>query len=1085
MTWRNIGPFRGGRVTAVAGVAQDPFTYYFGSTGGGVWKTEDAGNTWRNVSDGFFETGSVGALAVAPGDPNVVYAGMGEAPVRGVTTSHGDGVYRSTDAGVTWTHLGLEATRQISAIAVHPQDPDLVYVAAQGSPWKDTPERGVYRSADGGATWELVLHVSDDAGASGLSMDPTNPRILYAAFWDHRREPWVVRSGGEDSGVWKSADGGTTWERLGAEKSVDDGGLPELMGKVGVAASVRPGRVWAMVEADDGGLFRSDDGGETWTRVNDERVLRARAWYYTHVFADPIDPDTVYVLNAPFMRSIDGGRSFERVASPHGDNHALWVNPRDNRFLINGNDGGANVSLNGGETWSTQGNQPTAQFYRVDVDRGFPYRVYGGQQDNSSVSIASAAPGGIGREDWHPVGGCESAHVAFDPDDPTLSYAGCYQGMIDEYDERTGWRREIMAVPFLGLGVEPKDQPYRFNWNAPIEVSPHDPTVLYHAGNVLFRSEDRGVTWTAVSPDLTRDEEDKQGLGGTPITNESAGGEVYNTIFYVALSPHEAGTIWAGSDDGLVHVTRDGGATWDDVTPPGIGEAQINAIEVSPHEPGAAYVAVTRYKLGDFTPLAFKTGDYGATWTKITDGIDDGDWVRVVREDPVRRGLLYAGTETGLYVSFDDGARWQPFQLDLPVVPVTDLAVAGDDLVAATQGRAFWILDDLGPVRQAAEAAGAELHLYRSGPTVRAFFGSGRPGAAVGKSPQNGAVIDYVLSEGLAEALAGGGSAGDDTGEVGEEETGGADGAEDEAEDSGPTELTLEITDSEGTVVRTFSSRPTAGGGGEPSPFGDGWSEPLPAKAGMNRFVWDLSAEGVTEVPGLLTFGGIGAPTVAPGTYTLRLAAGDHEATGELQLVEDPRRDTTGASYAEQQALLERMRETIDALNDSVLRVRQVRQQVEAELARVKDLGPGDDRESREARKAAVDGITEDGEALVEDLTAWEESVVQTKTTNFQDIINYPNRFNAQLAYLFGVVDGSGPPVSAGAKERYQELRAEWLEHEAELDRLLGEEVDAFNDLVREHQVPAVVVPPTDDERKAMDEAEAGGDGESGGEVVQ
>ncbi len=641
MAWRNIGPFRGGRATAVAGVAQDPLTYYFGSSGGGVWKSEDAGTTWKNVSDGFFETGSVGALAVAPSDPNVVYAGMGEAPVRGVTTSHGDGVYRSTDAGRTWTHLGLDATEHVSAIAVDPRDPDVVFVAAQGSAWKPTPERGVYRSADGGATWKLVLHVSDSAGASDLAMDPTNPRIVYAAFWDHQRTPWQIRSGGPGSGVWKTTDGGTTWERLGRGGSEEkgtpsgaDGGgaegggpgakggrLPELMGKVGVAVSpARPDRVWAMVEADDGGLFRSDDAGKSWHRVNDERVLRTRAWYYTDVFADPRDPETVWVLNAPVMRSTDGGHTFHRVRVPHGDNHDLWLNPNDPRYLVEANDGGACVSTNGGETWSSEDNQPTAQFYRVDTDDTFPYRVYGGQQDNSTVAIASAAPGGITEKDWFEVGGCESAHVAFDPEDPKLVYAGCYQGMITEHDVVSGHERDVMAEPFLGLGTDPDQQPYRFNWNAPIEVSPEDPSVIYHGANVLLETRDRGVHWREISPDLTRNEKGKQGPGGAPITNESAGGEVYGTIFAIAPSPLDAGTIWVGSDDGLVHLTRDGGGHWTDVTPPdlsGLGEAQVNAIDASPHQPGKAYVAVTRYKLGDYRPLAFRTEDYGATWTKI------------------------------------------------------------------------------------------------------------------------------------------------------------------------------------------------------------------------------------------------------------------------------------------------------------------------------------------------------------------------------------------------------------------------------------------------------------------------------------
>jgi len=1087
MKWRNVGPFRGGRVTAVAGVAQEPYTYYFGSTGGGVWKTEDAGTTWQNVSDGFFETGTVGALAVAPSDPNVVYAGMGEAPVRGVTTADGDGVYRSTDAGKTWTHLGLAATRHISGIAVHPDDPDVVYVGAQGSPWQDTPERGVYRSTDGGATWELVLHVSDDAGVSALSMDPTNPRILYAAFWDHRREPWVMRSGGPDSGVWKTTDGGDTWNRLGAEKGPDDGGLPALMGKVGVAVSpAKPDRVWAMVEADDGGLFRSDDGGKSWRRVNDERVLRARAWYYTHVFADPTDPDTVYVLNAPFMKSVDGGRTFSRVDSPHGDNHALWVNPRDHRYMINGNDGGANVSLNGGATWSTQGNQPTAQFYRVDVDRQFPYHLYGGQQDNTTVDIASAAPGGIGRRDWHQVGGCESAHVAFDPDDPVLVYAGCYQGMISEHDQRTGLERSIAAIPYLGLGVEPKNQPYRFNWNAPIEVSPQDPNVLYHGANVLLRSDDRGVTWTEISPDLTRDELEKQGPGGEPITNESAGGEVYNTIFSVAPSPHDAATIWVGSDDGLVHLTRDGGGSWNDVTPPGVGEAQINAIEVSPHQAGAAYVAVTRYKLGDDTPLAFKTTDYGAHWSRITDGIEDGDWVRVVREDPVRRGLLYAGTEGGAYVSFDDGGNWQPLQLNLPVVPVTDLKVAGDDLAAATQGRAFWILDDLSPLRQIGDGTGdADLSLFRPADAVRAQFG-GRPGAGPeGQNPPSGAVIDYVLSEDLAATLSATPGDGDE-GEAMTQAEGEQDEmvAEEDAEQPSGPELELEIVDADGAVVRTFSSRPEPGedhgGGEEESFFGGGGSTILPTKAGMNRFVWDLRGEEATEIPGLVTFGDLGSPEMPPGTYTVRLTAGDREVTRTLKVLEDPRIDRSGftgdTSYAEQQALLAKIHDLLDALDDGVLQERRVREQVEQEIARAEDLSAAG------ANDEAAKAITEAGKKLVEDLKTWEESVIQSKTTNFQDIINYPNRLNAQIVYLFTSIDGSGPPVSAGAKTRFDELRDQWSQRKQALDELLGARVSGFNDLVREHQVPAVVVPPTDDERKAAEQETAEDAGASTGD---
>ncbi|HEX6201182.1 MAG TPA: hypothetical protein VF150_13030, partial [Thermoanaerobaculia bacterium] len=834
--------------------------------------------------------------------------------------------------------------------------------------------------------------------------------------------------------------------RRGPRGGSDAGKLPELMGKVGVAASARPGRVWALVEAEDGGLFRSDDGGETWTLVNGDRVLRARAWYYIHVEADPVDPDTVYVMNAPFMKSEDGGRTFRTIGTPHGDNHDLWIAPEDNRRMINGNDGGANVSFNGGESWSTQGNQPTAQFYRVDTDATFPYTIYGGQQDNSTVAIRSAAPGGIGVTDWHDVSGCESAHLAFDPENPRYVYGGCYQGIIGEWDAVTRTERDVMAVPYLGLGVDPIDQPYRFNWNAPIEVSPHDPSVIYHAGNVLLRSTDRGVSWTEVSPDLTRDEEDKQRAGGAPITNEAAGGETYNTIFYIALSPHEEGVIWTGSDDGLVHLTRNGGESWEDVTPPELPESQINAIEVSPHDPAKAYVAVTRYKLGDYRPYAFKTSDYGATWTAIAGGIPEGAgaWMRVVREDPERPGLLYAGTETGAWVSFDDGERWQPLELGLPVVPVTDLAVADGDLVAATQGRSFWVLDDLSPLRQVAaareEVAGAELHLYQPEPAVRVGWGGGF-GRAVGQNPPVGVVLDYVLSEELAESLKGPRKPDDGDEEAAAEDEEEAVGDAEEAAADKPEKPTLEldVLDADGRVLRRYSSKPEKGSR----------TETLPAKAGMNRLVWDFQEEGTIEIPGLFGFGDA-QPVVPPGTYRVRLTAGDHEATREVEIVEDPRIDTTAAGYAEQQTLLAGIRAALNDLHDSVLRARTVKAQVEAEVERAEDL-PGNEE--------GAEAIEEAGGELAKALKEWEDSVVQTKSQTFQDVVNFPNLLNAQLAFLFDAVD-DGPPTTKGALTRWQTLQAEWQEKKAALQTILDEQVAAFNALVAEHQVPAVVVPP-------------------------
>ena len=1007
MEWRNIGPFRGGRVTAVAGVPADPLVYYMGATGGGVWKTEDAGLSWRNVSDGFMKTGSVGAIAVAESDPNLVYVGMGEAPVRGVATSHGDGVYRSTDAGRTWTHVGLEKTRHISMIAVHPRNPDLVYVAAQGSPFGPNPERGIYRSADAGATWTRVHTVNDTTGASDLSMDMTNPRILYAAYWDHQRTPWRVRSGGPGSGVFKTTDGGATWRKLTS-------GLPRtVMGKVAVSVSrARPDRVYALVEAEDGGLFRSDDGGDTWTLVNEERVLRTRAWYYINVFADPGDPDTVYVLNAPMLRSIDAGRTFTTVPTPHGDNHGLWINPRNPRWMINGNDGGANVSLDGGRGWSTQANQPTAQFYRVNTDARRPYWVYGGQQDNTSVAIASRTNGpGITSSDWHPVGGCESAYVAFNPAAPDTVYAGCYQGIISEWSRATGTTRNVMAYASLGLGEPSNEQKYRFNWNAPIVVSRHNPAVIYHGGNRLFRSENRGNSWTAVSPDLTRNDPATQGPGGAPITNEGAGGEVYNTIFAVAESPHDARTLWVGTDDGLVHVTRDGGAQWSNVTPKGMGEFQVNAIEVSPHDASTVYLAVTGYKRDDFTPHVYKTRDGGRTWERLVAGLPDGSFVRVVREDPVRRDLLYAGTETGAHVSFDGGRAWQPLQLNLPVVPVTDLQVRDGDLVASTQGRAFWILDDLSPLRAAdAGLSSRALHLLAPSPAVLWPGTQGPPSGAgaVGRNAPAGAVVYYTLAKAPAE-----------------NET-----------------LTLEVRDAAGKVVRRLTSEapPPPRPGAPPPPR-------LPAAAGLNRFVWALRTGPIGEVAGQYINGNLQGYRVGPGTYRVRIAVGSQSADQPLQVVPDPRAKLTEGSFTEQQALLAAIHARVGEIHRRVVSLRDLRDQAKAIV-------------ERNVNHPQAAAIKEVGDLLTAALTAWEDVALQSRQKTFQDVINFRNQLNAHYLYVAEELDGDDPTVTDGIRARLKDLDAEWVAHDGEWQAILGKTVPAFAAALTRAGVGTVVVRP-------------------------
>ncbi len=1003
MRWRLVGPFRGGRSVAVAGVRTQPEVYYFGGVGGGVWKTTDAGITWTNVTDGFLGTASVGAIAVAPSDPNVVYVGMGEHAPRGVTTSHGDGVYRSTDAGRTWTHLGLDATRSISRIVVHPTDPDRVWVAAQGSPYAPTQDRGVYRSGDGGTTWSKVLFVSEDAGASDLSMDPTNPRILYAAFWDYTRLPWQMRSGGPGSGIWKSLDGGDTWKRTAK-------GLPALMGKVGVSVSgANPDRVYAIVEAEpDGGVFRSDDAGASWTGVNQTRGLRSRPWYYMEIFADPGDQNTVYVMNAPLWRSVDGGRTFQSLRQEHGDNHDLWINPTDPDNFVNANDGGATVTFNAGATWSTLRNQPTAQFYRVNADNRFPYWIYGGQQDNTSVAIKSRdVDGGIGWEDFHPSAGCESAYIAFDPDDPRYQYGGCYLGQIDEYDELTGLDRNVQAEPGMPASIQPKDMTYRFNWNAPIVASPEDPHTIYHGGNVLLRTRDRGDSWDVISPDLTRNDTTKQGPGGGPITNEGAGGEVYGTIFTIAPSPLDGGVIWTGSDDGLIHVTRDGGETWTDVTPKGLPESQINAIDASPHDAGTAYAAVTGYKLSDFTPLAYKTTDFGRTWTKITDGIPAEHWVRVVREDTEVQGLLYAGTEMGAFVSFDGGGHWQPLQLDLPVTPVTDLKVAHGDLVAATQGRAFWILDDLTPLRElatrGAEIAAAPAWLFATGPAYRqgggGGFGGGDP--TEGRNPPNGAVLLFHLKD-------------------------------------APTGTAkLEISDPSGAVVRTYATDP-----------GDGPDAPskLSANAGMNRVVWDLNRERVPGVEGLFVFGSLAGGRVSPGTYTARLTVeglDPVETRVEVRDIPQVAAEVTAADHAARDALLADIRDELTALHAGVTDVGDIRQQVDAVLERTKDL-------------AQADRIEEAGGALTDSIAAVDSMLVQRAWTSGQDPTVFPTRLNQFFIYLHGAVANAPGAPTDGMKARFRELSRQWGAYRGRVQWILGPGVDGFNRLLEELGVPAV-----------------------------
>jgi photosystem II stability/assembly factor-like uncharacterized protein len=884
LEWRNIGPYRGGRVTTVTGVPGNPNLYYMGAAGGGVWKTENAGRTWENLSDGFFKVGTIGAVAVSESDNKVIYVGTGESPIRGVTTSHGDGVWKSTDAGKTWEHVGLENSGQISKIRIDPRNPDISFIGVQGQIWGPNEERGVFRTMDGGKHWEHVLKAGPQTGASDLRMDPTNPRILYAAMWNHGRKPWFIHSGGTDGGIYKSVDGGDNWKKL-------TGGLPEMVGKIAVDVSAsNPDRIYALIEAEPekGGLWRSDDGGNNWSLINAHRVLHTRAWYYIHLAADPVDEDTVYVLNVPLLKSIDGGKNWEIISTPHSDHHDHWINPVDNRNMINGNDGGATITFDGGKTWSSIMNQPTAQFYRVTTDNQVPFRIYGGQQDNSTVAITSRSLyGGIGVSDYFDAGGGESAHIAFDPDDPRLIYATTINGTLTEYDHGTGLERTIIPYPELVFGKDSKNLKYRSNWNAPVAVSPHDPSTIYYGTQKLLRSTDRGVTWTKISGDLTRNDPGKQGRNGGPLTPENVGAEYYNTIFYVVESPLEKGHIWVGSDDGLVHLSRDGGGNWDEISPPHRGEAMINAIEISTHQPGTAYLAVTGYKLNDFSPYIYRTDNHGKSWKRIDKGLPEDTFVRVVREDPDRKGLLYAGTEAGMFVSLNDGGDWHSLALNLPPVPITDLAIRQGSLVAATQGRGFWVLDDLFMVQAADSIGDGPVQAFAAERTTMIGNRGWRSEDFEGSNPPYGPRIYYYLEE------------------------------------EGP--LSIELFDTEGNPVRSFSSEESGyercllHNSDPRKPYKPSYP---PSVAGLNHWDWKADRQGFTCVEDMTLYAGLHGPTVPPGRYTARVMANGQSDEVSFELAMDPRNRVSSEEIRAWSARVDETAELLETLlsNLNVLR---------------------------------------------------------------------------------------------------------------------------------------------------------------------
>lgn len=1009
MRYRMVGPFRGGRSTAVTGVAGQPHRFYMGATGGGVWRTDDAGLHWVNLTDRFLDVGSIGAIDVADSDPNVIFVGTGSACIRG-NVSTGRGIWKSADAGATWEFAGLPDAGAIGAVVVHPTNPELVYVAALGHPFGKNRERGVYRSKDGGKGWDIVLFLNDSTGAVSLAMNPKNPREIYAGMWRAERKPWTLISGGPEGGVYKTTDGGDTWKKLG-------GGLPSgLVGKVTVTVSGgNPDRVWAFVEAEpDGGIYRSDDAGRTWTRLNAEFRLIQRPWYFGHIVADPKDENRVYMLNTEFFRSDDGGRTFEEIKVPHGDNHALWINPENPEQYVLGDDGGAEVTLTGGKTWAANYSQPTAELYDVTVDNQPNYRIYGSQQDNTTISVRHHMSGHSLKpvEEWRHAAGCETGPVALHPDHPNTIWSGCYGGVINVMDVAKDTRRNVNVYP-ENQGVAPKDLKNRFQWVAPIVVSPHDSNTVYHASQFVYRTRDLGMTWQAVSPDLTTNNPAYQGFPGGPIHGDHTGVEVFTTVFALVVSPHDAKTLLAGSDDGRVHLTRDEGQSWTDVTPrdlPALGT--VNRIEVSAHDPGRAFLAVQRYRLDDWRPYIFRTNDFGKTWSLLTDGkngIPANHPVRVVREDPVRKGLLYAGTEFGLFVSFDDGVRWQSLQLNLPATPVTDLKVQRGDLVVATQGRSFWVLDDLTPLRElAGRPPVVEARLFTPRDAARGVMGGVldqydlvRP-----DSLPFGALMHYVLP-------------------------------------ADRKTVVLEILDPRGRLVRSWSSD-----------SGRGNSRPrLGVKRGFFRVAWDLTYPGVRP-PGGAAGGegdGVKAP---PGNYQARLTVDGQTDMRTFNVVGNPADPSvTQADYDAQFALSRAVRDTLDALCRSIEALRSVREQTKTLLGRARSGGKD------------LSGLLALADSLIGGVTALEEELTQTKSRRGLAV---PARLDAQYASLHGYLTSAGGygPGSAegrpprGAYDRQRDLDRQWGAIRARLVRLLTDDVASMNIQIGRLGLGGVV-PPT------------------------
>lgn len=992
MQWRNIGPFRGGRSAAVTGVPGKANLFYMGSTGGGVWRTKDGGQTWENISDGYFG-GSIGAVAVSEWDNNVIYVGGGEKTVRG-NVSSGWGMWKSVDAGTTWQEIGMKNARHIARVRIHPKNPDLVYAAVMGDLYKSTSERGVYRSKDGGQTWQRVLFANSDAGAVDLTFDPNNPRILYASTWRIRRTPYSLESGGEGSGLWKSTDGGDTWTNISKNEGLPGG----IWGISGVTVSpVNSNRVWAIIENENGGVYRSDDAGKTWRLINKERNLRQRAWYYTRIYADTQDEDIVYVLNVRYHKSTDGGKTYETYNAPHGDHHDLWIAPEDNQRMIIGDDGGAQVSFDAGENWSTYYNQPTAQFYRVTTDDSFPYRIYGAQQDNSTVRIDHRSGGWfIGEDDWESTAGGESAHIAPDPDNNDIVYGGSYDGFLTRVDHENEQVRAVNVWPDNPMGHGAEGFKYRFQWNFPIFFSPHNPDKLYTASNQLHVTTNEGQTWEVISPDLTRNDPSKLGPSGGPITKDNTSVEYYCTIFAATESYHAEGVIWTGSDDGLVHVTRDGGENWTNVTPPGMPEwMMINSVEIDPFNKGGLYIAGTKYKSGDYAPYLYKTEDYGQSWKKITNGIAAEHFTRVVRADPNQKGLLYAGTEAGIYVSFDDGASWQPFQMNLPIVPITDLAIKDNNLIAATQGRSFWIIDDLTPLYQLSEASGKSTYLYKPMDSYRMGGGNGRTSKTAGTNHPGGVLVNYFVKD----------TASTDT-------------------------ISISFHEADGDLIKAYSTHPDR----------EAEEGKLDVKPGFNSMNWDM------EYPGAKTFDGMilwwastGGPTATPGAYKVKMTVNGSEVEQTFKLLADPRSESTQADYQAQFDFLIKVRDKLTETHEAIINIRKAKAQINDVM-----------------KKAENDSISKLGKDIIKEMSEIEKALYQTKNESGQDPLNFPIRLNNKLGHLGSLMGMGNYRPTDSALAFYDEVTALIDAQLGMLNGIFETRINEFNLAVKEAEIDAV-----------------------------